>query len=242
MDTVKIKAKGVKMIAHRGLSGIERENTYPAFVAAANRSYYGIETDVHKTADGHFVIIHDDTTDRVSAGEWKLDVEKSKYDQLKAVILPDFDGSTNRQDIRIPLLKDYIKICRKYNKMCILELKNAFEETDIKKMVEEIRKLEYLDHVIFISFVLENCRMLRRMLPENDIQWLIGREATEEIIQTLIAQNLNLDIQYQQLTQPLVDRLHGQGIKVNCWTCDNAEEAEQLAGMGVDFITSNILE
>ena len=97
MDTVKIKAKGVKMIAHRGLSGIERENTYPAFVAAANRSYYGIETDVHKTADGHFVIIHDDTTDRVSAGEWKLDVEKSKYDQLKAVILPDFDGSTNRQ-------------------------------------------------------------------------------------------------------------------------------------------------
>ena len=41
MDTVKIKAKGVKMIAHRGLSGIERENTYPAFVAAANRSYYG---------------------------------------------------------------------------------------------------------------------------------------------------------------------------------------------------------
>ena len=126
--------------------------------------------------------------------------------------------------------------------MCILELKNAFEETDIKKMVEEIRKLEYLDHVIFISFVLENCRILRRMLPENDIQWLIGGEATEEIIQTLIAQNLNLDIQYQQLTQPLVDRLHGQGIKVNCWTCDNAEEAEQLAGMGVDFITSNILE
>ena len=242
MDTVKIKAKGIKMIAHRGLSGIERENTYPAFVAAANRSYYGIETDVHKTADGHFVIIHDDTTDRVSAGEWKLDVEKSSYDQLKAVILPDLDGSTDRQDIRIPLLKDYIKICRKYNKMCVLELKNAFEETDIKKMVEEIRKLEYLDHVIFISFILENCRILRRMLPENDIQWLIGGEATEEIIQTLIAQNLNLDIQYQQLTQPLVDRLHGQGIKVNCWTCDNAEEAEQLAGMGVDFITSNILE
>ena len=242
MDTVKIKAKGIKMIAHRGLSGIERENTYPAFVAAANRSDYGIETDVHKTADGHFVIIHDDTTDRVSAGEWKLDVEKSSYDQLKAVILPDLDGSTDRQDIRIPLLKDYIKICRKYNKMCVLELKNAFEETDIKKMVEEIRKLEYLDHVIFISFILENCRILRRMLPENDIQWLIGGEATEEIIQTLIAQNLNLDIQYQQLTQPLVDRLHGQGIKVNCWTCDNAEEAEQLAGMGVDFITSNILE
>ena len=51
MDTIKIKKKKVKMIAHRGLSGLERENTCSAFVAAGNRSYFGIETDVHRTAD-----------------------------------------------------------------------------------------------------------------------------------------------------------------------------------------------
>ena len=38
MDTVKIDAKSTKMIAHRGVSGIERENTAAAFVAAGNRS------------------------------------------------------------------------------------------------------------------------------------------------------------------------------------------------------------
>lgn len=31
MDTVKINSEKVKIIAHRGLSGIERENTCPAF-------------------------------------------------------------------------------------------------------------------------------------------------------------------------------------------------------------------
>ena len=34
MDTIKVNRKDVKMIAHRGLSGLERENTNAAFVAA----------------------------------------------------------------------------------------------------------------------------------------------------------------------------------------------------------------
>ena len=34
MDTVKFDKKETKVIAHRGLSGIERENTCPAFGAA----------------------------------------------------------------------------------------------------------------------------------------------------------------------------------------------------------------
>lgn len=34
MDTVKFNKKNVKMVAHRGLSGLERENSNAAFVAA----------------------------------------------------------------------------------------------------------------------------------------------------------------------------------------------------------------
>ena len=69
MDTIKIESKQAKIIAHRGLSGIERENTCAAFVAAGNRSYFGIETDVHVTRDGKFVIIHDEITDRITLKE-----------------------------------------------------------------------------------------------------------------------------------------------------------------------------
>ena len=38
MDTIKFKKKKVKMIAHRGLSGLEKENTCAAFIAAGNRT------------------------------------------------------------------------------------------------------------------------------------------------------------------------------------------------------------
>ena len=39
-EPIRLHAAGTRMIAHRGLSGIERENTCAAFVAAGNRSYY----------------------------------------------------------------------------------------------------------------------------------------------------------------------------------------------------------
>ena len=68
MDTIKIEKKNTLMVAHRGVSGLEKENTLAAFIAAGNRSYYGIETDVHRTADGQFVVFHDDNTQRVAGG------------------------------------------------------------------------------------------------------------------------------------------------------------------------------
>ena len=40
MDSIKIDSRNTKMIAHRGLSGIEKENTNAAFIAAGNRSYF----------------------------------------------------------------------------------------------------------------------------------------------------------------------------------------------------------
>ena len=87
MNTIKIENKKCKIIAHRGLSGLECENTNAAFVAAGNRSYFGIETDVHVTKDGKYIIIHDNSTKRVSDKEF--DVEKSRYKKLKKVRLYD---------------------------------------------------------------------------------------------------------------------------------------------------------
>ena len=81
MDTVKINKGKTQMIAHRGLSALELENTCAAFVAAGNRSYFGIETDVHVTADGRVIIIHDDSTSRVSDAD--LSVEDTAFDGMK---------------------------------------------------------------------------------------------------------------------------------------------------------------
>ncbi len=242
MNTTKIESKKAKIIAHRGLSGIERENTCAAFVAAGNRSYFGIETDVHITRDGKFVIIHDVTTERISLGEYNINVEENDYSAVEGIVLPDLDSTTDRKDIKIPLLKEYIMVCKKYGKICVLEIKNHFEEKDIEKLIDQIKELEYIDNVIFISFDFENCVNVRKLLPENDVQFLTSKEITSELIEKLCENHLNLDIDYKQLNAENIELLHSKGIKVNCWTCDDKETAEKLVSFGVDFITSNILE
>lgn len=242
MDTVKVEKKQVQMVAHRGVSGIERENTNAAFVAAGNRSYFGIETDVHKTADGQYVIIHDETTKRVTNGAVDINVEENSYDKVKNIILPDLDGTTDRQDIRIPLLTEYVKICKKYDKKCVLELKNHFDRPEIVEIINIIKKENYLENVIFISFDLENCITLRDLLPEQPVQWLTSSENLAEIKNTVCKYQLDLDIYYERLNQEFVAELHDNNVKVNCWTCDDRQDAEKLIAMCVDYITSNILE
>lgn len=242
LDTIKINKGTVKMVAHRGASGLERENTMPAFVAAGNRSYFGVETDIHRTADGKYVVIHDETTSRVSRGAVNIHVEENPYEAVKDLVLPDKDGTTLRQDIRIPLLSEYIHICKKYGKTCVLELKNGFDRQEIKEIVAIIREMGYLDHVIFISFVLENCLILRELLPQQPVQWLTEKELTDDQKAVLVEQRLGLDIYYPRLNRQLVEELHAAGLEVNCWTVDDPRSAEELVAMGVDYITSNILE
>lgn len=242
MDTIRINSGNVKMIAHRGLSGLQTENTVPAFILAGEKSYFGIETDIHKTADGKFVVIHDETTKRVSRGEFDLNVEECDYSELENIILPDINGEKTRSDIKIPLLSDYINVCKAYKKACVLELKNPFPKEDIIKLVCEIKELEYLDNVIFISFSRENCRILRSLIEKNEIQWLTEEKVSGKMIKDLIEDNLDLDIYCKKLKKRHVKKLHKNGIKVNCWTCDDPKEAEKLVEMNVDFITTNILE
>ena len=80
-ETLKMLSNQPKMIAHRGLSGLERENTCAAFVAAGNRSYYGIETDIHRTKDGQYIVYHDDNLVRL-LGDERI-VEEMTFEELR---------------------------------------------------------------------------------------------------------------------------------------------------------------
>ncbi len=239
MDTIKINAGKTLMVAHRGVSGIEKENTHAAFVAAGNRSHYGIETDVHRTLDGKYVCFHDDTTGRVAIDN--LVVEESTFDTLRNLLLTDVDGKKGRTDLRIPTLQEYIQICKKYDKVAVLELKNHFPEEDVIRIIEIIQQEGYLSNVIFISFDFENMLTIRRLLPKQRAQYLTVKYS-EELVEQLVNERLDLDILHEALTKENIEYMHSRGIVINCWTVDDPARGEELASWGVDFITSNILQ
>ena len=250
MNTIKVDSKKALMVAHRGLSGLEPENSIPAFVAAGNRSYYGIETDVHVTADGKFICFHDEETARVAGDD--INVETSSYNLVRKIVLDNICGAEaktgekigelkGRDDLLIPRLEDYINICKKYEKIAVLEVKNRMDTETLARLVEEIKELDYLENVIFISFSLENMIDLRKMLPNQKLQYLTSKY-NEDIHNALIEHKLDWDVWFPVLTKELIDELHAEGIIINTWTVDEKEDAEKFATWGIDFITSNILE
>lgn len=239
MNTIKIEKQKTKIIAHRGLSGIEVENTSSAFVAAGNRSYFGIETDIHKSADGNFVISHDDNFER-TAGQ-ALFIKDLTVDELQNIILFDKDKTKNRYDLRPPLLENYLSIAKKYEKHAVIELKSDFTEDDICKIIEAVKKYDYLDNVTFISFNYDNLLRVRKILPSQSAQYLFWKITDEEIAR-LKRDKIDVDIWCREVTREQIEACHKAGLKVNCWTVDTREEAERLISWGIDYITSNILE
>lgn len=242
MDTVKFfHPRKPQMIAHRGVSGLETENTCAAFVAAGNRSYFGVETDVHASADGVYILSHDDNVRRVSGEE--LRIPDTDAATLRALTLYDkASGQKDRGDLRLPLLEEYVRICRWYEKTCVLEVKETLRPRQMAGIVESIRALGWLEHTIFISFAHENLVELRRLLPAARLQFLTGDAPDEALLARLLPWRLDLDIYYKSLTQQGLALMHQNGVQVNCWTVDEAPAAAQLADWGVDYITSNILE
>ena len=63
----------VRLIAHRGFSGLAPENTIPAFRSAVEMDIDVIETDIHITKDGRLVIWHDPTLERNTDGKGRIE-------------------------------------------------------------------------------------------------------------------------------------------------------------------------
>ena len=222
----------VKMIAHRGLSGIEMENTSAAFKAACERSYYGIETDVHVTKDGKYIIFHDDGTGRLC--EQNLIIEKTDFEILRSLKFKD--GISE-----MPTLSEYLQVVSRYKKVAVIELKKPMRENNIEEIIEICKREYTLDKIIFISFDIENLVAVRKLLPKQKIQ-LLADKFNGELIKSLKEYEFDLDILYDLLKKEKIKELRENDIIINCWTCDDRQKAEELIGFGVDFITTNILE
>lgn len=240
MDTIKIDKKNTKLVAHRGLSGLECENTCAAFIAAANRSYWGIETDVHATADGNYIVMHDaDSGHRVS--DTSVIVSECTLPEIQSVLLKNPRTGEVRNDYRIPTLQEYISICKRYDKVAVAELKTDFTEEQIAEIIQIIEGMDHLQNTVFISFCWENLLKIKKLRPDQPVQFLCW-EIDDAKLEELAENKMDLDICRTGISEALVKKVHEKGLKINSWTIDTSEEAQRDIAWGTDFITTNILE
>ena len=122
-----------------------------------------------------------------------------------------------------------------------MELKSNFTDGEIEKIIEIIKRYDYLDSLTFISFEYENLLKVRRLLPNQSAQYLFWK-VTDEEIDRLSRDRIDADVWCKELTREQIDSCHKAGLTVNCWTVDEIVDGEKFADWGIDYITSNILE
>jgi glycerophosphoryl diester phosphodiesterase len=235
----KNREQDTQMIAHRGLSGLALENTKEAFLAAAQRTYYGIETDVRITKDGKFILCHDETLERIAGLGYK--VEDTDYETLKALTFSDPYAKGETKTCSLASLAEYFSICQEFGKRAMLELKSEFSQEKIVELVGEIEETGYLEHTTFLSFSKDNLLKLRQAYPSVSAQYFVEK-CTKEDEKFMIDNKMDAGLCWVSVTRSRVKRLHKAGLKVNAWTVDGAACATLLQDYGVDQITTNILE
>lgn len=139
-----------KILAHRGANRAAPQNTIPAFLKAIEMGAHGVENDVHLTADGRLVIVHDYEIDNMSNGKGKVSdytLEELKGFDFGSYFSPDFEGT------RIPTLEEFLDIADPFE-IINIEIKSPEKKgTDIVgKTVEAVKAFGLLDRLIISSF------------------------------------------------------------------------------------------
>ena len=90
----------IKMIAHRGASALEPENTIPSFNKAASIGAWGVETDIYVLRDGNIVVFHDADVERMTNGIGEI--KNMNLLEVKSLNIDSGNNIHNYNNLKIP--------------------------------------------------------------------------------------------------------------------------------------------
>ena len=226
---------GVKFVAHRGFSHSYVDNTEESFKAAAQKKFYGIETDIRKTKDGYYVCNHDAEVKYADGTEKKIASTK-----LDTLLSKPLQNTKTDSDAYLCTFEKYLQACKSGNKVAVIEIKDWFDEADIQEILAIIDKEYDRKKVTFISFIFLPLLYVKEADPTIELQYLSQTEG-DVTFSRCLQEKISIDVKQTILTKELVTQFHDAGLKVNVWTVDKISELETVIAAGVDYVTSNVL-
>lgn len=149
--------------AHRGASGHAPENTLAAIRLALAMDAQMCEIDVQPTADGHLVLLHDDTLNRTTTGSGAL--SSKSLQEVKTYDAGSWFGGQFAGE-PVPTLLEVITAARGRMKLNI-EIKRHGDQTDIASLVvKTLRETDCIGECIVTSFDHRLVDEAQRLAPE----------------------------------------------------------------------------
>lgn len=229
----------IRYIGHRGIGGLAPENTLPAFELAGKLGFWGAECDVRTTIDGNWMVLHDDTVDRMTDGNGKI--QNLTFEKLQTLNIDSGIKIAQYKVLKIPKLEDYLLICKKWGLTPVIEMKSANNLQYYDKFIDTIKKYEDINKTVVISLSTISLNELRKRDGQLTLG-LICSDVTENTIDYVKALgNAFIDSSYYKITKNKVEMCHENNIKIGVWTVDGKDAANNLIKDGVDYLTMHFL-
>jgi glycerophosphoryl diester phosphodiesterase len=212
-----------QIIAHRGASHAERENTVAAFRRAGELGADAVELDVRTTADGFLVVHHDS--------------ELAGGGRIAAMDAADLPG-------HVPTLDAALDACA--GMWVNVEIKNYPGDPDFDPAskvadatIDVLRARPASERFLISCFHLETIDRCRALAPDIPTAFLCV--IVPDGVAELLAERGHHAFHplHLTVTPALIDECHGVGLEVNTWTCDDPERMAELIHWAIDGICTN---
>lgn len=221
------------VIGHRGAMGHATENTIASIKKALELDVAMIEIDVFTIKSGETVVFHDETLDRLTNAQGKI--EDWNYSDLQKVTVEGLH--------KIPLLEDVLKLIDHKVRLNI-ELKGSETTENVNYLINYyIEKKGWAIHDFLISsFKWDELRKMRKISPNIPIAILTEDDPLDAIpiAKELSAEAINPN--FKMLNAKNNFQIQQAGFKVYTWTVNDPLDILNMKSFGVDGIFTNYPE
>ncbi|WP_261717632.1 glycerophosphodiester phosphodiesterase family protein [Streptomyces sp. FZ201] len=213
-------------IGHRGVMGVEPENTLRSFVAAQHSGLDVIELDLHLSKDGHLVVMHDTEVDRTTDGSGPI-AEKTLA-ELRAL-----DAGKGE---RVPVFEE------------VLDAVTAPLQAEIKDvaaaraLAEVMERRDLVSRVEVSSFHDEAVAEIARLVPGVRTA-LIGSRYGTDIVERAVAVGAGtLCLNIRRITLEVVEAAREAQLKVIGWMVNTQDHLRLVRALELDGATTDFPE
>jgi glycerophosphoryl diester phosphodiesterase len=236
------------LYAHRGASKEHPENTLEAFHRALEVGATALEMDCHMTADGHVVVSHDGTGERMCAVAKAI--RECSLAEVKSwdcgTGFRDANGGSARGAHRIPTLAEVLEACP--DTLINIDLKQP-TPTMVPSALVVLRDHSAESRVTLASFDRTTIQNVRDASYQG-LTALARSEATELILTPGFIRRLRplsgdvaqLPTRLGPIALPhgyLIKKAHALGLRIDFWTVNDPHEAVRLFALGADGVMTD---
>ena len=228
-------------IGHRG-SYMGVMNTVEAYNNGVDHyGYQGLECDVRVTADGYYVISHDETTNAVGGN---LTVANATLAQLQAETYTQTRGGVTYTG-HICTVAEYLDICVEKDVIPVVELKwttgiNNNDMSNFPGLAALIEEKGLTHKAIILTSMRNSLEYVRTNFPALKCQFLCNSNWSTHF-DWIVQWGLMPSIEAGCLDKYTVKKFHDKGLDVAVWTVNSLANYKLYGEMGVAMITCDYL-